>query len=45
MYKVSDTVYTNTSERLGLLKESEKGILFIVRDPMGNDVRFYASKK
>ncbi len=45
IYKVSDSTYTNKTERLGLLNESERSVLFIVRDPMGNDIRFYARKK
>jgi len=43
-FDVADTVYSTDTHRLGALKENDECFLFLVRDPMGNDVRFVATK-
>ncbi len=43
-FKVADSVYPTDTHRLGILKENKNGFLFLVRDPMGNDVRINTLK-
>ncbi|GEM_PF-3044630 len=38
-YSVADIVYPTDTNRLGAIMESPNGVLLVVRDPMGNDVR------
>ncbi len=43
-FTVAETVYSNDANRLGALMEGENAFLFLVRDPMGNDVRILRKK-